>query len=107
MAETPILAQLECAATTLEDVYVVPEAKFVVGQVLVCNRAASSKTFRLAIAPGAAADDASQYFAYDTAIDANKTFTYRGLVLPAESELRAYASSADITVTLNGMESDE
>jgi hypothetical protein len=107
MAETPVLAQLECAATTLEDVYAVPSAKFVVGQVLVCNRAASSKTFRLSIAPLAAADDASHYIAYDTTVEANKTLTFRGIVLPAESELRAYASSADLTVTLNGMESDE
>lgn len=106
MAETPLLAQLECAATTLEVVYTVPAAKFVVGQLLVCNRAAATKTIRVAISPLGVADDASHYIAYDTSVAANTTVTYRGLVLPAEAELRFYASSADLTATLNGMESD-
>lgn len=107
MAETAMVVQLSCAATTLEDVYAVPLAKFAVGRVIVCNRAAAAKTYRLAIAPGAAADDPSHYLAYDAALAANTSVEYRGIVLPAEAELRFYGSTADMTVTFTGMESDE
>lgn len=92
-------------ATTLTDVYTVPSTlrngiRYLKG-LFVCNRGAAT-TFRISYAPLGAADDVSQYLCYDVAIGANETFnaSFEGFRLSATDVIRAYAGTADVSVTV-------
>lgn len=107
MADTlKILGQSALAATTLSDVYTVPAATAAtVSTVTVCNRGATPATFRLSVAIGGAADTAAQYLFYDQTLDANTTFAATiGITLATTDKLRAYASTANISVNVFGIE---
>lgn len=104
MAETrKILGQAALAATTLTDVYTVPGATEAVCQIDVCNRGAAT-TFRLALAIAGAADATKQYIAYDAPLAANDSVPFYGICLGAADVVRAYAASANVSVTVNGVE---
>lgn len=109
MAEIPIVAQSAPGATTLTDLYTVPASKFaVLSSVVVCNRSAGALTYRLAVAPAGAVDANSHYLAYGAAIEANGMVALKlGATLATTDVVRVYASSADLTFTAFGMESDE
>ncbi len=101
-----LLAQSAPAATTLTDVYTVPtgtKARRV--SITVANRSASNRTYRLSFAPGGAADATSQYIAYDVQVDKNSSQIIApdgGFTLPAGCVVRVYASTTDLTFTVNG-----
>ena len=90
------------AATTLTDLYTVPAStQSVVTSVVVCNRGATSTTFRISLAPLGAADATSQYLYYDLTIAANDTFVATiGVLLIATDKIRVYAGNANLTFTL-------
>ena len=76
-----------------------------VSTLVVCNRGATTTTFRLAHAPGGAADTPGQYFVYDAPIAANTTVPFTlGVCLAATDVLRAYAGNANMTVIAWGEE---
>ena len=98
------LCGVALAATTLTTVYTAP-VQCAVSTLVVCNRGATSTTFRLAHAPGGAADTPGQYFVYDAAIAANTTVPFTlGVCLAASDVLRGYAGNANITVMAWGEE---
>ena len=101
-----VLGQSALAATTLTDVYTVPAAtSTTVSTLTVCNRGGASGTFRLSVAIGGAADTAAQYIYYDQYLDANSTFAATvGITLAATDKIRAYASSANFSVNIFGVE---
>jgi len=104
-----ILGQLAASATTSETLYTVPESKGAVASTLVvCNRAASAKTFRVAVSYGGAVLSSTDYLYYDVSIPANETLTVTiGLTLSNADVVRTYASSADLTFSLFGVEFDQ
>jgi len=106
--DTPILAQRNPAATTLEDAYTVPTGKWAtISSVSICNRNAAARTFRIALAPNGDADDPVHYLFYDSNIDGNKTVTaVLGLTLPEATVVRVYDSAADLTFTICGAENE-
>lgn len=107
MAETlKVLAQSAPAATTLTDVYTVPSlTSTTVSTLTVCNRGASSASFRISVAIAGAADTAAQYIFYDQALDANSTYAATmGITLGAADKIRVYASNANLTVNVFGVE---
>ena len=101
-----VLGQIAPSATTATAVYTVPAAtEAVVSSVTICNRAASTGTFRLAVRPNGATLANEHYVVYDTSIAANDTVVLTiGLTLDAADVLEAYASSADMSFNAYGSE---
>ena len=99
-----IIAQSAPAATTLVDLYTVPAlTQAVISSVVVCNRGATSTTFRISLAPAGAADATSQYLYYDVPITKNNTFIATiGITLATTDKVRIYAGAAQLTFTLLG-----
>lgn len=107
MAQTlKVLGQVNLAATTLTAVYTVPAStSTVISSIVVCNRNAAARTFRLSVAVAGAADDPKQYLVYDTSIAANTSLAFAlGISLATTDVLKAYASAVDVTVQAFGVE---
>lgn len=101
-----VLGQAALAATTLTAVYTVPAlTQAVVSSVTVCNRGATNATFRVSVSVAGAADDPKQYLYYDVALPANDSFVLTlGIALGAADIVKAYASTANVTVNVFGVE---
>ena len=101
-----VLGQSAPLATTLTDLYTVPSAtSAVVSTLTVCNRAAASKSFRLAVRPAGASIADEHYIAYDVVIAANdSTCLTLGLTLATTDVLSVYASAADLSFQAFGSE---
>jgi len=107
MASTyKVLAQSAPSATTNTDVYTVGSGKSaVISTITVCNRAASSATYRIAIRPAAATLANEHYIAYDAAVPANDTINLTiGVTLAATDVVTVYASTANLSFNLFGAE---
>jgi hypothetical protein len=101
-----VLGQVAPAATTATTAYTVPSAtETVVSTIAVCNRGASSATYRIAIRPDGATLANEHYIAYDTAVTANNsTMITIGITLNASDVVTVYASTADLSFSLFGSE---
>lgn len=107
MAEVrKVLGQADLAATTLTDVYTVPAStEAVISTVFVCNRSGANRTFRCSIAPNGAADSNEQYLYWDEDLGRGGTFAFTtGITLGDTDVLRVYASGADVSVNVFGVE---
>jgi hypothetical protein len=107
MAESrKILGQTALAATTLTDIYTVPAAtQAIASSIVICNRSASSTTFRVSIAVAGASDTNAQYIYYDVPIPGNETFIATiGITLEATDVVRVWAGAATLSVNLMGVE---
>ena len=101
-----VLGQAAPSATTATTLYTVPSStQAVVSTIAVCNRAASSGTFRIAIRPNGATLANEHYIAYDSTVAANdSTFITIGVTLGDTDVITVYASSADQTFSAFGSE---
>ena len=101
-----VLAQSAPSATTNTDVYTVGSGKSaVVSTITVCNRAATSATYRIAIRVAGATIANEDYIAYDAALPANDTISLTlGITLAATDVVTVYASSANLSINLFGAE---
>ena len=107
MASTyKVLAQSAPSATTNTDVYTVGSGKSaVVSTITVCNRAASSATYRIAVRPLGATLANQHYIAYDANVPANDTISLTiGVTLAATDVVTVYASTANLSVNIFGSE---
>jgi hypothetical protein len=107
MANTyKVLGQVAPSATTATTAYTVPSAtEAVLSTIVVCNRAASAGTYRIAIRPDGATLANTHYVAYDIAIAANdSTALTLGITVNAADVITVYASSADMTFSIFGSE---
>jgi hypothetical protein len=103
MADTlKILGQ----AASLTDVYTVPGAtQATVSTIYVCNRSAVAAAFRVSVAVAGAGDATKQYLYYDLPIPGNESFAATvGVSLGAGDVVRAYASTATLSVNVFGVE---
>ena len=100
------LGQSNPSATTQTTLYTCPAStQTVVSSLVVCNQAATSATYRLAIRKNAATLDASMYIVYDATIGANSTVAYTlGITVDAADLITVYASSATMSFTAFGSE---
>ena len=100
------LGQSNPSATTQTTLYTCPAStQTVVSSLVVCNQAATSATYRLAIRKNAATLDASMYIVYDATIAANSTVSYTlGITVDASDLITVYASSATMSFTAFGSE---
>ncbi len=101
-----VLGQSNPAATTATTLYTVPAGtQAVVSTISVCNQAATSGTYRIAIRVAASPLPAEEYIAYDSAITANNTtFITVGITLNATDVITVYASSANMSFNSFGSE---
>lgn len=101
-----VLGQSNPAATTATTLYTVPAAtNTVVSTISVCNQAATSGTYRIAIRPAGAALAAQHYIAFDSTITANNTTMITiGVSLAATDVITVYASSANMSFSAFGTE---
>ena len=107
MANTyKVLGQVAPSATTATTAYTVPSStQAVLSTIVVCNRAASAGTYRIAIRPDGATLATTHYVAYDIAIAANdSTALTLGITLGDTDVVTVYASSADMTFSVFGSE---
>jgi hypothetical protein len=101
-----VLGQVAPSATTATTAYTVPSAtEAVLSTIVVCNRASSAGTYRIAIRPDGATLANSHYVAFDIAIAANdSTALTLGITVNAADVITVYASSADMTFSIFGSE---
>ena len=101
-----VLGQSNPSATTATTLYTVPSStNTVVSTISVCNQAATSATYRIAVRPSGATLAAQHYLAYDIAIAANDTTALTlGVTLATTDVITVYASSATLSFSAFGSE---
>jgi glucose-6-phosphate dehydrogenase assembly protein OpcA len=101
-----VLGQSAPAATTATALYTVPSAtEAIISTIVVANRAAAAKSYRIAIRPNGASLANQHYLAYDVAIAANdSTALTLGITVDAADVVEVYASAADLSFTAFGSE---
>ena len=101
-----VLAQSAPAATTNTDMYTVGAGLQVVAStVTICNRSASSATYRIAVRGGGATLANQHYIAYDATVAANDTIALTlGITLQASDIITVYASSTNLSFNIFGCE---
>lgn len=101
-----VLAMSAPSATTNTTLYTVPAStSTIASSLIVCNQAASSATYRIAVRPAGAEITAQHYIAYDVTIAANSNTAYTlGLTLAATDVITVYSSSATLSFSLYGSE---
>ena len=107
MASTyKVLAQSAPSATTNTDSYTVGSGKSaIVSTITVCNRSASAATYRIAIRPAGATIANQHYIAYGATCPANDMIALTiGITLAATDIVTVYASSADLSFGIFGVE---
>lgn len=101
-----VLGQSAPSATTLTALYTAPSAtEAVVSTLVVCNRSASNRTFRIAVRPDGASISNEHYIAYDVTVGASDSTTLTlGITMNAGDVLDVYASTTDLSFSAFGSE---
>lgn len=101
-----VLGQVAPSATTNTTLYTVPSAtEAVISTVVICNRSASNRTFRLAVRPDGATLANEHYLAFDVTVGASDSTTLTlGITMNAADVLTVYASSTDLSFSAFGSE---
>ena len=101
-----VLGQSAPSATTNTDAYTVPSGySSVLSTIVVCNRAATAGTYRLAVRPAGATLANEHYIAYDTPIAGNDSTTLTiGITLGELDVITAYCSTANMSISVFGTE---
>lgn len=101
-----VLGQSSPLATTLTTLYTVPASTDAVcSSIVVCNRASTSTSFRVAVRPLGASISNEHYLFYDVEIMGNDTFIATiGITLEATDVVSVYSASANLSFNLFGQE---
>ena len=101
-----VLGQSAPSATTATTLYTVPATtSTVISTINVCNRAATTDTFRIAIRPAGATLATSHYIAFDSPIPANDSINITaGVSLATTDVITVYAGTSTLTFTAFGAE---
>ncbi len=101
-----VLGQSAPSATTVTTLYTVPNLTLTtVSSLVICNRAGSGGTFRVSVHVAGAGADNKQFLFYDQSLGANTTQTVViGMCLNQTDVVKVYASSADFSFNLFGVE---
>ena len=93
-------------AATNTNLYTVPSStQAVISTITICNQAAASASYRIAVRPSGTAVATQHYVAYDIAIAANDTTALTlGISLTATDIVTVYASAATMSFTAFGSE---
>ena len=96
------LAQDVPAATTLTDVYTVPDAQRGTVQVIACNRG-STALIRLSLATAGAVDADEQYMLFDLSLAGGDTRVTSKFTVGGGDVLRAYSDTGEVAFNINGI----
>lgn len=101
-----VLGQVNPAATTATTLYTVPSSKSaVISTLTICNQAATSATYRIAVRPAGATLAALHYVAYDVSLGASdSTALTLGITLATTDVVTVYASTATVSFHAYGDE---
>ena len=102
-----VLGQSSPAATTEATLYTVPSlTSTVVSSIVICNQAASSATFRVAVRPSADETTAAKhYIVYGVTLAANDSIVLTiGVTMAAGDKIQIFGSSATLSYTAYGSE---
>ena len=99
-----ILGQSAPAATTNTTVYTVPASTLAVVNISVVNRGGSAATVRVALSAGSTPSD-DEWIEYNTSVGSTSVLERTGVVLNETKNVVVYASSADTSVSVYGLES--
>lgn len=104
MATYKVLGQAALAATTDTAVYTAAAAA-ALSTIHVTNRGTADATFRIAIVPSGDTLGDKHYIAYDKTIAGNDLYPITtGVTMASGDVLRAYASNANVSVSVFGCE---
>jgi hypothetical protein len=100
-----VLGQVIGAASNT-NLYTVPAAtEAIISTIVVCNQAASSKTFRIMVRPNNETLASKHYIAYDVSILANDSIALTlGITIDATDKLDIYSTDANVSFTAFGSE---
>jgi hypothetical protein len=101
-----VLGQSNPSATTLSTLYTCPAAtQTVISTISICNQAAVSGTYRIAVRPNGATIAPEHYVVYDATIQANTTAAYTlGFTIDASDVVSVYASASTMSFNAFGSE---
>jgi hypothetical protein len=102
-----VLGQSNPSATTEDILYTVPSStQSVVSSVTICNQAATSATFRIAVRPSADSTTIGKhYLVYGTTIAGNDTIVLTiGVTLAASDKILVYPSTSNLSFSAYGSE---
>ena len=101
-----VLGQVNPSATTATTLYTVPSSKSaVISTLTICNQAATSATYRIAVRPAGATLAALHYVAYDVSLGASdSTALTLGITLATTDVVTVYASTATVSFHAYGDE---
>jgi hypothetical protein len=99
-----VLGQSALSATTLTTVYTVPASTLAVVNINIVNRSTSSTAdVRIALA-STATPAVSEYIEYDATVPARGVLERTGIALQATENVVVYASTANCSVSVYGLE---
>ena len=93
----------DLAANTNTTVYTVPAATFAVVTLSMCNRSATQRSIRVAVA-AADTPTSGEYIEYDTSLVGNGTLERTGIVVNAGQKIVVFANSVDVSAVVYGLE---
>lgn len=101
-----VLGQVAASAVTNTTLYTAPlNTQAVVSTITVCNRGATTATFRIAVRPNGTALANQHYVVFDSTALANDTVALTlGMTMGDQDVLTVYASSASLTFCAFGTE---
>jgi hypothetical protein len=101
-----VLGQSNPSATTLSTLYTCPAlTQTVISTISICNQAAVSGTYRIAVRPNGATIAPEHYVVYDATIQANTTAAYTlGFTIDASDVVSVYASASTMSFNAFGSE---
>jgi hypothetical protein len=97
------LGAFDISSTTNTTVYTCPAETFTVATISLCNRSGTARTVRIAVA-SASTPTVAEYIEYDASLLANGVLERTGIVVDAGKLLVVYASAADISCVVMGIE---
>ena len=101
-----VLGQADVSATTTTTLYSVPDlTQTTCSSLVICNRSGSGITFRVSIHVDNASADDKQFIFYDEDLAATTSRTVViGLCLGQKDVVKVYASAANVSFNLFGVE---
>jgi hypothetical protein len=101
-----VLGQSNPSATTATTLYTCPAAtQTVISTITICNQAASSGSYRIAVRPNGATLAPEHYLVYDATIPANSVTAYTlGITIDASDVVTVYASASTMSFNAFGSE---
>lgn len=103
-----VLGQAAPAATTNVNIYTVPSLKqAVISTIVVTNRSAVARLYRIAVRPAGATLTNQHYIAFDVTVGGGDSSTLTlGITLAASDVIAVYASTTDLSFSVFGSELD-